>query len=120
MDFDGLPTEDIIDIVDNYSGNMYIVLKDKVYEVEYQDTTGKFELNYVDAQELTYKKRLNWMAVDADGAVNDIVKDGRSIYIFNKKLAERKPDNWITIGAQFSGILYNIELDTEIFPSRKV
>jgi len=112
----------IIDIIDDYAGNMYGVFSNnKIYKITYQNAIGTFKLDYVDAQELTYKKRLNWMAVDADGSVNGTtVDEGRTIYMFNRMLKDRKPNSWIEIGAQFTGTLYNIELDTEIFPTRKV
>lgn len=138
MDFTGpiqnLTSDNVIDLIDDYLGNMYLVLNDnKIYKIEYKNATGKFGLTYMDLQELAVAKRLNWIALDVTGKVNNnpaTTTNTRKVFFFNKMLKDRKPNQWLDFEftieqaikdeTPVTGTIYNFEMNFEVFPTRKI
>jgi len=132
MDFTGVTIDNSIDIIDDYSGNMYVVVKDgKVYKMEYNnDIVATFGLSNIDLQELDYAKRLNSITTDTSdiGEIEGMVEifntkiekiERRQINTFNRLLADRKPNDWMNFFISFKGIFYNMGLNFEAFSKRK-
>ena len=126
MDFTGVTIDNNIDIIDDYSGNMYVVTTDGIYKMDYKETLGYFGLSNIDIQELNYSKRLSNITTDAIGTVlvnglkpNSVTNEIRKVNLHNKPLADRKPNSWVDFTVGFQGIFYNLGLNMEVFPNRK-
>ena len=108
----------IIDFIEDYLGKIYFITKGTSYVLEFISREGLLELSYIDLQEYSISKRINYLVADHIGNIKatDIAESNggdRAIrYLFNK-LDNRKPIKNIVVEVKFNGTLYGIEMDIE-------
>lgn len=109
----------IIDFIEDYEGNIYFITKAESYKLSYIAKSGELELSYIDLQEYSISKRINYLAADHTGTIEAVGiaknenNNPRGIrYLFNR-LANRKPIKDIVVGIKFNGSLYGVEMDIE-------
>lgn len=110
--------DELKDFIEDYEGATYFITKRVSYKLEYESKVGELELSYLDLQEYSISKRINYLVADHIGSIeasNISVANGNSRairYLFNK-LENRKPIKDISVLIKFNGTLYGIEMDIE-------
>lgn len=107
------------DIIEDYEGGLYLIQKGKSYKINYAKGKGEIKLNKYDLQEYDYYKKLNSVSFDIAGwgkALNKyFASSARNIKKVYNKLDDRIPVKTIELDFEFTGTLYGLEIDLEVF-----